>query len=992
MMKDVEDEVNRECERLGKQTPKMKLLFDINAKVDKRRYNIPKTNEVAAVIVLGDNDEMPEYVGIAVHQYGKQLSTLNKFNKNTEPMLYPIYFPSGKPGCHVNMKDKNGKKITLSNYYRYYIAIRKCKALKKKEHLIDSECPEALINYEWDINAVYTDFNPLRLGGKLYQQYLVDAYVKVEQDRLDYHRYNQKELKAEKYKILHDYLEQTADEQGRKVGKTFILNSSFKGSPRHCQQGYQDSMALVRKYGKPSLFITFTCNPKWPEIVRNLLPGNTVLDEPDLVCRVFNIKLRELMHDLTKKSIFGKVVAYTYVVEFQKRGLPHAHILLILDHYSQIRDPDDIDKVVCAEIPDKKKFPRLYKTVTEHMIHGPCGILNSNCVCMAEDEKTNEKYCTKDYPKRFREETAFGIDSYAQYRRRDGNTFVKNGNTIDNRWVVPYSPYLSLKYDAHINVEICASVKSVKYMYKYVYKGHDAARMVIQVTGGEELVHDEIKTYVDMRYITSHEAFWRIFELDLDDKSHSITRLQVHLPEMHEVYYTASDNIGERLDKAATQNTTLTAWFELNKGDMVARNYYYYDIPEHYTFKNVNNNMSWNKKGRFDENGNKIADSWKKCLGRMYTIHPKEGERFYLRLLLIHVKGAQSFDDLKTIEGDKKETFEEAAKALGLLDSGEIWEEYFQEVANQDSAHMLRGLFVSLIHHGERMDVKALWQRFKFEMCEDFMYRLNVDQERAENMAKVDIERQLEVVGISLKDYGIDLPIDIPIDDIVLWNKVEELTEGNRMRNTLNRKQKIVVKHVLEKVDELYNGTLDNGCIMMAGQGGSGKTYVIETLCHLFRGCGIKYKTSSWMGIAASMLPDGRTMHKTFGLPFEMDKNASSNAKPNNKIGKELINTKVFIIDEISMVSKYALEIIDRKLRELTGKTSIPFGGKVIIICGDFRQILPIERVAVDKSKGNKIKNVVWKEVLLDAEDFFNVIDEEVDDRVIEMILERLKD
>jgi hypothetical protein len=70
-------------------------------------------------------------------------------------------------------------------------------------------------------------------------------------------------------------------------------------------------MAIVRRFGKPSLFITFTCNPKWPEIQRNLMPGNTALDEPDLVDRVFAIKLKELMELIKKGQIFGEIVAYT---------------------------------------------------------------------------------------------------------------------------------------------------------------------------------------------------------------------------------------------------------------------------------------------------------------------------------------------------------------------------------------------------------------------------------------------------------------------------------------------------------------------------------------------------------------------------------------------------------------------------------------------------------------------------------------------------------
>ncbi|KMZ62956.1 hypothetical protein ZOSMA_4310G00010, partial [Zostera marina] len=640
IMSEVEKLENEKAEREGKAPPEIRLLFDINAEnIDKRRYNVPRSNEVAAVFVLNDNDELPRAEGLALHQRGKELTFLSKFEKRADSMLYPLYFPTGKGGIGKNDTSKKkvkskkdpeneiGKKITFNQYYRYMTAIRKCDPLKRnkgrfeyiKEEMYSKMNKRLKIDplnaYEWEKEPESLNgFNPIRLGGKLYQQYLVDSYVKVEQDRLDYIRFNQKELKAENYKVLNDYLAETGDAQGKNVGKVIILPSSFKGSPRNCQQGYQDSMGLVRRFGKPSLFVTFTCNPAWPEIQRNLQPGNTAFDEPDLVNRVFNLKLKELLKDIKERRIFGKTVAYTYVVEFQKRGLPHAHILIILAPEDEIKDPETIDEVVCAEIPDKEQFPRLFEVVTRNMIHGPCGEHNMNCVCMEED-KSGVKKCSKDFPKKFRENTEIGNDSYANYRRRENGEKFENskGVTIDNRWVVPYNKYLCLKYAAHINVEICASVRSVKYLYKYVYKGHDRARMVLSVNENNEIEHNEVKRFLDMRYVTPHEAYWRINEFILDEKSHSVTRLDLHLPNGQIVYYRPGEDIRTKLGASETRYTTLTAWFELNKVDENAREYYYYEIPEHYTFKKQGNNMIWGKKG--GDRGN-IA---KPCIGRMYT-------------------------------------------------------------------------------------------------------------------------------------------------------------------------------------------------------------------------------------------------------------------------------------------------------------------------------------------------------------------------------------
>jgi len=87
---------------------------------------------------------------------------------------------------------------------------------------------------------------------------------------------------------------------------------------------------MVRRYGKPDLFITFTCNSNWPEIVESIHPWETPNNRPDIVVRVFHAKVQELLRLLNAVHIFGSVLSFLYVIEFQKRGLPHCHLLLKL--------------------------------------------------------------------------------------------------------------------------------------------------------------------------------------------------------------------------------------------------------------------------------------------------------------------------------------------------------------------------------------------------------------------------------------------------------------------------------------------------------------------------------------------------------------------------------------------------------------------------------------------------------------------------------------
>ena len=110
------------------------------------------------------------------------------------------------------------------------------------------------------------------------------------------------------------------------IGKMIILPSTFVGSPRYMMQNDQDVMAIFRSKGKPDLFIKMKYNPNWREIRDNLFTGQQASDRPDTCARVSHLKKERVILLITKKKYFGDVSAHVHVVEFQKRGLPHAHI------------------------------------------------------------------------------------------------------------------------------------------------------------------------------------------------------------------------------------------------------------------------------------------------------------------------------------------------------------------------------------------------------------------------------------------------------------------------------------------------------------------------------------------------------------------------------------------------------------------------------------------------------------------------------------------
>ncbi|CAN1187174.1 ATP-dependent DNA helicase PIF1 [Linum perenne] len=183
------------------------------------------------------------------------------------------------------------------------------------------------------------------------------------------------------------------------------------GGPRYMHQLYLDATAICQCFGNPDLFITFT---------------------------------------------------------FQKRGLPHVHILLWLCQESKISEPWQIDEAISAELPDPSIDPQGFSAVTRFMVHGPCGEDRPNSPCMEFGQ------CKKKFPKTFCSETTYDDNGYVTYKRRDTGIVVdRSGVLLDNRFVVPYNRSLLVKYQAHMNIELCHKGRLIKYLFKYVTKGPD---------------------------------------------------------------------------------------------------------------------------------------------------------------------------------------------------------------------------------------------------------------------------------------------------------------------------------------------------------------------------------------------------------------------------------------------------------------------------------------------------------------------------------------
>lgn len=196
-------------------------------------------------------------------------------------------------------------------------------------------------------------FNSLHYDRDLFSQYIVDMMAKMISERLNYICRNQQRLNAEEYIHLRDTLNQDANVNPSNISqRADFLKSSFTGFSHYLHEKTQDAMTYVHNYGRPDLFVTFTCNSEWPEIKAELLTGQRSFDRHYIISRVFHLKMKKFIKLCTKDEIFGKVKCYMASVEWQKRGLPHCHLLFWLERKIKL---DEIDSVSCGSAQPSKR-------------------------------------------------------------------------------------------------------------------------------------------------------------------------------------------------------------------------------------------------------------------------------------------------------------------------------------------------------------------------------------------------------------------------------------------------------------------------------------------------------------------------------------------------------------------------------------------------------------------------------------------------------------
>jgi hypothetical protein len=253
---------------------------------DGRRYNLPTASEVAALIV-GDFDGTVADRDVIVEFRSGLLQRVSTFQPSYWPLQYPLLFPRGEDGYRKDIEFRDNER----------------KESRKRKFISHLEW----LGYR--IQQRQLDASTIVFSRRLFHQFLVDSFSTVESARLKYLKDHQKDLRADMYKGLTEALLR-GDVDATNTGKRIVLPASFVGGARYMVQNYQDAMSICSWAGYPDLFITFTCNHKWPEIVDYLKAHHLSSgDRPDLVSRILRLKLKSLIKDIKNGYLFGKVKA-----------------------------------------------------------------------------------------------------------------------------------------------------------------------------------------------------------------------------------------------------------------------------------------------------------------------------------------------------------------------------------------------------------------------------------------------------------------------------------------------------------------------------------------------------------------------------------------------------------------------------------------------------------------------------------------------------------
>ncbi|XP_019160767.1 PREDICTED: uncharacterized protein LOC109157323 [Ipomoea nil] len=302
-------------------------------------------------------------------------------------------------------------------------------------------------------------------------------------------------------------------------------------------------------------------------------------------------------------------------------------------------------------------------------------------------------------------------------------------------------------------------------------------------------------------------------------------------------------------------------------------------------------------------------------IGRIFYVPPATGEIFYLRCLLNKICGPTSFEDIRTVNGVMYDSFRDACYARGLVDDDNEYVDAVEEANHWASADQLRKLFVTLLMSSCMGKPETVWYAVWPHLSDDAQFNIRkqlhnrdfvLSDSHKMNFALVEIEKLLSIHGKSLKDYpempaasctALHIISNRFIQEELTYDCLEQEKENLELVSQLTDEQKVIYNEVLTDIDGQLGG--------------------------------------------------GRTAHSRFAIPISINEDSTCNISHGSQLAELIVQSKLIIWDEAPMMHKFCFEALDRTMRDLMHfqnprSYDMTFGGKTVVLGGDFRQILPV--------------------------------------------------
>ena len=384
--------------------------------------------------------------------------------------------------------------------------------------------------------------------------------------------------------------------------------------------------------------------------------------------------------------------------------------------------------------------------------------------------------------------------------------------------------------------------------------------------------------------------------------------------------------------------------FQANQQYDSAKDVLYQDFPSHFTWKAKE--MVWTPRRRGY------------AIGRIYNCGTRAGDRFYLRLLLTHVKGPQSQQHLQTVNGVQHPTCKAACVALGLLEDDGEWRQCLTEACQVQVGPSVRRLFAVILAYNAPTHPKELWLQFNRQMCDDLLrwrrypLRQTSTDEEVLDYGLYLIQQHLARENINLHDISPDMPQVMGEwqtiqhhQNIFIQRQLE--FDSNKLQNILN-----TAVHgfnpeqcaAFDAITQAYqNPSQSQQLFFIHGPGGTGKTFVYNALTAKARLEGHIVLCVASSGIASQLLLNGSTAHSMFKIPIPCHEDSTCGVKKQSPLAALFCAARMIVWDEVSMSHRNVFQAVDRMLQDIRD-SPLPFGGLTVVFGGDFQQTLPIIR------------------------------------------------